>query len=113
MTAAGAPRVVPGREEFRALAAGGRWVPVFREVPADQETPVSAFRKLDDGTHAFLLESLEGGEDRGRCSLVGSRPALVFVARGERVEELARMLAGDRVTDTTRRLARELLGAGA
>lgn len=84
MTAANDPRVVPGRDEFRALAAGGRLVPIFRELPADQETPVSAFRKLDDGMHAFLLESLEGGEKWGRYSLLGSRPALVFVARGER-----------------------------
>jgi anthranilate synthase component 1 len=78
--------VVPGREEFRALAAGGRLVPVHREVPADHETPVSAFRKLDDGVHAFLLESLEGGEKWGRFSVVGSRPTLVFRARGESCE---------------------------
>ena len=38
---------------------------------------------------------------------------IAAVEGGERVEELARMLAGDRVTDTTRRQARELLGAGA
>jgi len=88
VTGANNLRVVPGRDEFRALAAGGRRVPVFREVPADQESPVSAFRKLDDGAHAFLLESLEGGEKWGRYSLLGSRPALVFVARGERCEIL-------------------------
>ena len=84
MTATRGLQVVPGRDEFRALAAGGRLVPVFRELPDDQETPVSAFHKLDDGAHAFLLESLEGGEEWGRYSLLGSRPALVFVARGER-----------------------------
>jgi anthranilate synthase component I len=102
--------VIPGREEFRALAAGGRPVPVYRTVPADQETPVSAFRKLDDGAHAFLLESLEGGEKWGRYSMVGSRPGRVFVARGQRcvmvedgatrpcagppLEELRALLAG-------------------
>ena len=86
MTAGPGHAVTPGRDEFRALAAGGRYVPVHRDVPADHETPVSAFRKLDDGRHAFLLESLEGGEKWGRFSVLGSRPALVFTARGERCE---------------------------
>jgi anthranilate synthase component I len=80
--------VIPRREEFRALAAAGREVPVYRDVFADHETPVSAFRKLDDGAHAFLLESLEGGENWGRFSVVGSRPEMVFSARGERCEIL-------------------------
>ncbi len=80
--------VTPGRDEFRALAAGGRHVPVTCDLPGDHETPVSAFRKLDDGVHAFLLESLEGGEKWGRYSMVGSRPTLVFVARGEHCEIL-------------------------
>ena len=57
-------------------------------MPADHETPVSAFRKLDDGAYAFLLESLEGGEKWGRFSVLGSRPTLVFTARGERCEIL-------------------------
>ncbi len=88
MTAAHDRPVTPGRDEFRALAAGGRHVPVYRDVPADHETPVSAFRKLDDGAHAFLIESLEGGEKWGRFSALGSRPTLVFTARGERCEIL-------------------------
>jgi anthranilate synthase component 1 len=86
VTAGREPPVTPGREEFRALAAGGRYVPVYRDVPADHETPVSAFRKLDDGAYAFLLESLEGGEKWGRFSALGSRPTRVFRARGERCE---------------------------
>lgn len=88
MTAGRGRTVSPGREEFRALAAGGRQVPVCCEAPADHETPVSAFRKLDDGVNAFLLESLEGGEKWGRFSVMGSRPALVFRARGEHCEIL-------------------------
>ena len=78
--------IVPTREEFRALAAGGRLVPVYREVFADHDTPVSAFRKIDDGPYSFLLESVEGGEKWGRFSLLGSRPSLVFEARGDRCE---------------------------
>ena len=78
--------IVPTRAEFRALAAGGKLVPVYRELFADHETPVSAFRKIDDGVHSFLLESVEGGEKWGRFSLLGSRPSLVFVARGGHCE---------------------------
>ena len=50
--------IVPTRAEFRSLAAGGKLVPIYREIFADHETPVSAFRKIDDGAHAFLLESV-------------------------------------------------------
>jgi anthranilate synthase component 1 len=78
--------MLPSREEFRALAARGRLVPVHRELRGDDLTPVSAFLRVDDGAHAFLLESLEGGEHWGRFSMLGSRPALVFVARGDACE---------------------------
>ena len=47
--------IVPSLEEFRSLARGGKLVPVYREVFADHDTPVSAFRKIDDGPYAFLL----------------------------------------------------------
>jgi anthranilate synthase component 1 len=90
--------IVPTRSEFTALARGGRLVPVYRELFADHETPVSAFRKVDDGPYSFLLESVEGGEKWGRFSLLGSRPSKVFVARGgtcELVEDgRRRALAG-------------------
>jgi len=51
---------------------------------------VSAFRKIDDGSFAFLLESVEGGEKWGRYSLLGARPSLVFTARGDRCQILRR-----------------------
>src|SRR5262249_38045990 len=56
------------------LAARGNLVPVWREVPADTETPVSAFLKLPTPSHAFLLESLQGGERWGRYSFLGDEP---------------------------------------
>src|SRR5690348_5830985 len=74
--------IVPTRSEFHALARTGRLVPVYREVFADHDTPVSAFRKIDSGGPGFLLESVEGGEKGGRFSLLGSRPSIEFVARG-------------------------------
>ena len=80
------PMIVPALEEFRTLARGGKLVPVYREVFADHDTPVSAFRKIDDGPYGFLLESVEGGEKWGRYSLLGSRPSVVFIARGRTCE---------------------------
>ena len=78
--------IVPSRSEFLALAKTGKLVPVYRDVFADHETPVSAFRKIDEGDYSFLLESVEGGEKWGRFSLLGSRPSQVLIARGERAE---------------------------
>ncbi len=96
--------IVPTLPEFRSLAKSGKLVPVYREVFADLDTPVSAFRKLDEGPYSFLLESVEGGEKWGRYSLIGSRPSLVFVARGDRCE----IRAGDTVTAGTRHPVEEL-----
>jgi anthranilate synthase component 1 len=77
----------PTREEFRALAAGHTVVPVWRELAADLETPVSAFLKLaPGGAPGFLLESVEHGERWGRFSFVGRDPSLVLVARDGRIE---------------------------
>ena len=78
--------LVPTRAEFHALAKTGKLVPVYREVFADHDTPVSAFRKIDDGPYGFLLESVEGGEKWGRYSILGSRPTSVFIARGGKCE---------------------------
>jgi anthranilate synthase component 1 len=78
----------PAWDEFRRLAAPGTIVPVYREILADMETPVSAFRKIDSGNYAFLLESVEGGEQWGRYSFLGSNPSLVFQCKGRLVEVL-------------------------
>lgn len=78
----------PSLEQFRDLARRGNLIPVARQILADMETPVSAFRKIDSGNYAFLLESVEGGEQWGRYSFLGSNPSLVVRARGERVEIL-------------------------
>ena len=78
----------PSLEQFRELAQRGNLIPVARQILADMETPVSAFRKIDSGNYAFLLESVEGGEQWGRYSFLGSNPSLVVRARGDRVEIL-------------------------
>ncbi|HTU02552.1 MAG TPA: anthranilate synthase component I [Candidatus Sulfotelmatobacter sp.] len=78
----------PSLEQFRALARPGTLVPVARQILADMETPVSAFRKIDSGNYGFLLESVEGGEQWGRYSFLGSNPSLVLRAKGGQVELL-------------------------
>ncbi|HWU38912.1 MAG TPA: hypothetical protein VN203_14780, partial [Candidatus Acidoferrum sp.] len=78
----------PDLETFSELARRGNLIPVARQILADMETPVSAFRKIDSGNYAFLLESVEGGEKWGRYSFLGSNPSLVFRAKGAHAEVL-------------------------
>ena len=70
-------------EEFRELAQRGTFVPVYKEIVADLLTPVSAFLKIaEHSDYAFLLESVEGGEQVGRYSFLGKDPFLTLRARG-------------------------------
>lgn len=78
----------PSEKDFCRLAEQGNLIPVYREILADMETPVSAFRKIDDGRTSFLLESIEGGEKWARYSFLGSGPARVYRCRGDRYEIL-------------------------
>lgn len=72
----------PSRSEFKKLAAKYNVVPVYREIIADMDTPVSAFLKLGDKVNSFLLESVVGGEQLGRYSFLGINPYLSITARG-------------------------------
>lgn len=76
----------PTREEFYKMAEQGNLIPVYREVLADLETPVSAFKKLHDSDYAFLLESVEQGEKIGRYSFLGADPRVLFKCKGQEVE---------------------------
>ncbi|MEE9233142.1 MAG: anthranilate synthase component I, partial [Nitrospirales bacterium] len=67
-----------GFEEFCHLSTQGNLVPIYREILADFDTPVSAFSKINSGPHAFLFESIEGGENWARYSFLGSHPSVVF-----------------------------------
>ena len=73
-------------EQFETLAQQGSHIPVVREILADLETPLSLFRKIDDGRTAFLLESVEGGEKWARYSFLGVGARALFRATGSRVE---------------------------
>jgi len=72
----------PEFDEFCMLAQRGNLVPVYREILADLETPVSAFLKIDDGGDGFLLESVEGTEKWARYSFLGTAPELAFRSKG-------------------------------
>ncbi|GAB6099310.1 anthranilate synthase component I [Halanaerocella petrolearia] len=61
----------PNKEEFISLSEKGKLVPVYKELMADLETPVSAFKKLDQGAYSYLLESVEQGQNLGRYSFIG------------------------------------------
>lgn len=75
--------IFPSFPEFVQLAEQGNIVPVYTEILADMETPVSAFKKIDRGHWSYLLESVEGGEKWGRYSILGAGDACVFRSRGE------------------------------
>jgi anthranilate synthase component 1 len=68
----------PDKSEIKNLAAEGNLVPVWRELPADLETPVSVYLKLRDDGPSFLLESVDRGEQVGRYSFLGFEPAGVL-----------------------------------
>ena len=79
--------VKPNEREFEALAAKGyNLIPIWREITADLETPVSAFLKVARGDYAFLLESVQGGEKWGRYTFLGAEPAMVLRGRGGRLD---------------------------
>ncbi len=79
------PEYVPDRAAFIKLADKGNVIPVYREILADLETPVSAYLKIADDPYTFLLESVEGGEKWARYCFLGARPAVVFESKGQAV----------------------------
>ena len=71
--------VTPGFAAFRLAYEAGRGSLVWRKTVADLETPVAAFLKLAHGQpNSFLLESVEGGAARGRYSVIGMQPDLIW-----------------------------------
>ncbi len=85
MTGFGA--ILPARAAFVAALGEGRAQLVWTRIVADTETPVSAMLKLGAAeSGAYLLESVEGGQVRGRYSLLGLDPDLVWRAHGDTSE---------------------------
>ena len=83
----------PDRKTFLEQSKQGNLIPVWRELLADQETPVAAYERIrtalrqrDHASHTFLLESVEGGENVGRYSFIGGTPRAILRAWERRVE---------------------------
>jgi len=71
----------PTLEEVKKRRNEGTLIPVYREIVADLETPVSAFLKINQGGNSFLLESVEGGERMARYSFIGTDPYRTLATR--------------------------------
>lgn len=68
----------PCLEDLGKLKEQGNLIPIYCELMADLETPVSAYLKIARGSYSFLLESVEGGERLGRYSFIGTEPSSVL-----------------------------------
>jgi anthranilate synthase component 1 len=79
------PDLIPSLPEFLRLAKRGNVIPLYREIRADFETPLSAYLKLEGRGPAYLLESVERGERLGRYSFLGSSPSLRVESWGRRM----------------------------
>ena len=77
--------VEPSLAAFEAFSKQGNVVPVFTQLAADFETPLSAYLKIRDTKHSFLLESAEATDKGGRWSIVGSGPKRIFSAKGKEI----------------------------
>jgi len=104
-----APPLSPSREEFRLLAQRGNLVPIYAELPADLDTPLSAFVRLRPGPYAFLLESVEGGEKWARYSFLGSDPLMIFTAKGKRITLRGNTGRAERLSGNPFQALRQLL----
>jgi anthranilate synthase component 1 len=77
---------VPDYKKFSRLAGEATLIPIVKSVPADLLTTVSAFLAVaGDEQDAFLLESVERGEQIGRYTFVGARPYMQIRAHGDEI----------------------------
>jgi anthranilate synthase component I len=75
----------PDFDTFNKLSNQGNLIPVYKEILADIDTPVTALMKLGSKSHVFLLESVEGGEKWARYTFLGSDPRIIFTVKGKDV----------------------------
>ncbi|MDD5005927.1 MAG: anthranilate synthase component I [Candidatus Omnitrophica bacterium] len=78
--------ISPDFKTFSKLARKGNLVPVYTELLADLETPMSSFLKICDSDYAYLLESVEGQEKIGRYSFLSSQPLMVIKSKDRQIE---------------------------
>jgi len=86
-------QIAPNSDDFSSCYDADKPQVVYTRLVADLETPVSAFMKLTrNAPYRFLLESVEGGAVRGRYSMIGMKPDLIWRVNGDRAEINARAL---------------------
>ena len=86
-------QIAPDSGSFNACYQSGKTQVVYTRLVADLETPVSAFMKLTrNAPYRFLLESVEGGAVRGRYSMIGMKPDLIWRVTGDKAEINSRAL---------------------
>jgi anthranilate synthase component 1 len=76
----------PAFDTFKQMTREGNLIPIYKEILADTETPVSVLMKLRSRPYVFLLESVEGGEKWGRYTFIGADPRLIFTVRKDDVQ---------------------------
>lgn len=85
----------PSQKEFIKLSRKGNLIPVYREIPGDLETPVSAYLKLaSQSEYAYLLESVEGQEKIARFSFIGCAPSAILSINGAQLEIVTKDSSG-------------------
>ena len=99
----------PPLSDFLQLAKEHRLVPVYRQLVGDTLTPVTAFRKIQDGDWSFLFESVIGGERLGRYSFVGAGPFLRLPGLGPRGANRRPQVAAATSTSDPLKLLEEML----
>jgi len=78
------PEFLPKFDDFQHLAERGNTIPVYCQLLGDHLTPVTAFSAISEGaSHAFLLESVVGGENIARYSFLAADPQLIYEAKGD------------------------------
>ena len=75
----------PDLKEFREKSKLGNLIPVYKEILADLDTPVSAYMKISGGEYSFLFESVEGGEKWARYCFIGFDPSIIINIKGEKI----------------------------
>jgi anthranilate synthase component 1 len=79
--------ILPDFAAFARAYDGGQPQAIYTRLIADLETPVAAFLKIGEGRdNAFLFESVQGGESRGRYSIIGLKPDLIWRCRDGKAE---------------------------
>src|SRR5690348_14044347 len=77
--------LLPLPADFKTLAADANVVPVWQDLIADSETPISVFAKIQDAGPCFLFESAETSEQVGRYSFIGSDPFIRFESKDRKI----------------------------